>query len=112
MENREIIQKMIEDDRIPQKPKRKYNLRDPNEFRYIPRWLRYEILTRQHWTCNMCGCKLKYSKNTEYTGEVAHIDHIVPFSKRKDYDGDINSSSNLQALCPSCNLSKSKKEIQ
>ena len=87
MENREIIQKMIEDDRLPQKPKRKYNLRDPNEFRYIPQWVRYEVLSRQHWNCNMCGCKLKYSIRNEFPGEVAHIDHITPFSKRAEYEG-------------------------
>ena len=113
MDNKEIIEKMIEDDRLPQKPKRKYESRDSNEFRYISHLTRYEVLNRQHWQCNMCGCKLKYSLNhIDFDGEVAHIDHIFPWSKREEYNGDINDSSNLQALCPKCNLSKSKKEIQ
>lgn len=75
---------------------------------------RYNVLKRQLWNCNICGCKLKYSKNNSWEAEIAHIDHIHPFSKRKTYingEENINQLSNLQALCPKCNLSKSKKEI-
>ena len=111
MENKEIIEKMIEMDRLPQKPKRKNKLRDPNEYRYISRKTRYIVLNRQHWYCNICGCKLKYSNNNDYPGEVAHIDHIFPWSKREEYNGDINELSNLQALCPKCNMGKHKNKI-
>lgn len=82
--------------------------------RYVSREERYGVLKRQGWCCNVCGCKLKYSKEQLWVGEVAHIDHIHPYSKRESYPkgvGSINESLNLQAFCPSCNLSKGKKEI-
>jgi len=76
---------------------------------------RYKILTRQNWKCNICGQKLKYKKNSPWGGEVAHIDHIHPFTKKSTYpngEANINEPTNLQALCPDCNLKKGKKEIQ
>lgn len=75
---------------------------------------RYEVLNRQHWKCNICGCRLMFSEKNGFEGcKVAHMDHIHPFSKRETYNGrDINEISNLQALCPDCNTKKSKKEIQ
>ena len=82
-----------------------------NIYRYISRTSRYEVLKRQKWRCNICGCKLRYSHSSSYGGEVAHIDHIIPYSERDNYPGDINELVNLQALCPSCNLSKGKKKI-
>lgn len=82
-----------------------------NKYRYVSRSTRYKVLSRQCWCCNMCGCRLKYSLNSMYPGEVAHIDHIIPFSERQNYSGDINCLENLQALCPTCNLGKSKKKI-
>ena len=84
---------------------------DSNEYRYVSKTNRYVVLNRQHWCCNMCGCRLKYSSNSAFPGEVAHIDHVVPFSERDSYNGDINEPENLQALCPNCNLSKGKKKI-
>jgi len=82
--------------------------------RNISKEERFFVLKKQNWKCNICGCKLKYSKDNDWIGEVAHIDHIHPFSKRETYvngSDNINEYSNLQALCPSCNLFKSKKEI-
>ena len=82
--------------------------------RIILREDRYGTLKRQKWRCNFCNCVLKMSKHSEWEGEVAHIDHIHPFSKKDSYPNgkyNINESSNLQALCPKCNLSKSKKNI-
>ena len=76
---------------------------------------RYEVLKRQKWKCNQCGCNLKYKKTSNWEGKVAHIDHIHPFSKKDSYSNgawNINETSNLQALCPKCNLSKSNKKIQ
>jgi|GEM_PF-5970538 len=55
MDNKEIILKMIEMDRLPQKPKRKNKLRDSDECRYISKSVRYKVLSRQHWRCNICG---------------------------------------------------------
>ena len=83
--------------------------------RVITKQQRYEVLKRQKWACNQCGCKLKYSINNNWIGEIAHIDHIHPFSKRETYHNGVqmvSELSNLQALCPSCNLSKSNKEVQ
>ena len=75
---------------------------------------RYNVLKRQKWRCNQCGCKLKYNYDSNWAGEVGHIDNIHPFSKRSTYpkgEENINESSNLQALCPKCNLSKNNKTI-
>lgn len=83
-------------------------------FRHVSKTTRYEVLDRQGWCCNICGCRLKYGKAHPYPYPIAHIDHVHPFTQRKTYpngEGNINESSNLQALCPECNLKKSKKEI-
>jgi len=80
--------------------------------RYISKGLRFEVLKRQGWKCNICGVHLKYSKKHQLGEKVAHMDHVHPFSHWRTYEGvDINESSNLQALCPECNLKKNKKEI-
>lgn len=81
--------------------------------RIIPREKRYEVLRRQKWNCNQCGCKLKYSKESKWEGKIAHIDHIWPYSKKEEYPrGEIliNELENLQGLCPQCNLKKSNKK--
>lgn len=81
--------------------------------RIVDKQDRYEVLKRQKWVCNICHTKLKYSLNSDWDGEVAHIDHIHPFSDAINYVGGsekINESSNLQALCPKCNLGKGKKK--
>jgi len=83
--------------------------------RTIPRSIRYEVLKRQGWRCNQCNRKLKYDGESQWEGEVAHIDHIYPYSKRESYSNgkeNINEPSNLQALCPPCNMLKGKREIQ
>lgn len=83
-------------------------------YRRITREDRYSVLKRQFWRCNICGKKLKYCKNNPWEAEVAHIDHIHPFTKSDSYPNgalNINELSNLQALCPDCNLKKSKKEV-
>lgn len=77
--------------------------------RYISKTTRYEVLKRQDWHCNICGKHLKYSEKHEYGEEVAHIDHIHPFSQWESYDGDINEPCNLEALCPECNMKKHSK---
>lgn len=80
--------------------------------RYISKEERYAILKRQKWKCNFCHCQLKYSSESSWQGEVAHIDHIHPWSLRHTYPkGEmfINELANLQALCPSCNLKKGGK---
>jgi len=82
--------------------------------RTISREARYEVLKRQRWRCNFCHKTLKMSKYSDWAGETAHIDHIHPYSKRDSYVNgvqNINELSNLQALCPECNLKKGKKEV-
>jgi len=81
--------------------------------RNIPKQTRYEVLKSQKWRCNQCNKILTFSKKSPWEGETAHIDHIHPFANRMTYPkgpGYINERSNLQALCPSCNLKKQKKQ--
>lgn len=61
------------------------------------RWerLRLEILARDGYRCRSCG----------KAGRL-EVDHIVPISRR----GDPWDPSNLQALCRSCHLEKSRGE--
>lgn len=82
--------------------------------RVILKQNRFNTLCRQYWRCNICAIKLKFSINSLKEGEVAHIDHIHPFSKRWSYYKGfqyINEPDNLQALCPTCNFKKGKNII-
>ncbi|MFT3950814.1 MAG: HNH endonuclease signature motif containing protein [Oscillospiraceae bacterium] len=56
--------------------------------------LRYEILTRDKSTCQICGASAK-------TGAKLHVDHIIPVSK-----GGLTEARNLRVLCDACNLGK------
>lgn len=51
-----------------------------------------DILESQNWFCMACPADLK---------DGYHVDHIVPLTR-----GGSNWPSNLQGLCPACNLSK------
>jgi hypothetical protein len=86
-----------------------YPVENVDVTRIINHHTRYLILQEQKWKCNICGCHLRYCNDSSWKGEVAHIDHIHPFSDRHCYPGRINERSNLQALCSKCNLSKHKK---
>jgi transcription elongation factor Elf1 len=78
---------------------------------YIEKSTRYKILKRQNFKCAHCGKKLKYNIHSAFGEEVAHIDHIHPVSKQDTYEkGYIGRLDNMQALCPSCNISKGNKE--
>lgn len=75
--------------------------------------LRYFILKRQNYICNKCGTRLKFSKKHGIGDEVAHIDHIHPYSKRDTYINGaerINEYSNLQGLCQTCSLRKYNRD--
>lgn len=54
------------------------------------------IHARQKYKCACCG---------KSTKEKKHVDHIVPISR-----GGSNWPSNLQILCPPCNLTKAAKD--
>lgn len=57
------------------------------------------IFARQRGLCANCKKKLIQNGDGKY-----HVDHIVPLSK-----GGSNWASNLQCLCPGCNLRKAAK---
>jgi rubredoxin len=56
--------------------------------------LRFEILKRDNYRCQMCGVTAK-------DGATLEIDHIHPVSK-----GGTNEPDNLQVLCRECNAGK------
>jgi rubredoxin len=56
--------------------------------------LRFEILKRDNYRCQMCGVTAK-------DGATLEIDHIYPVSK-----GGTNEPDNLQVLCRDCNAGK------
>jgi len=59
--------------------------------------LRYEILKRDGFKCQLCGA-------TAQDGAKLHVDHIIPVSK-----GGKTEESNLRTLCDQCNLGKKDK---
>ena len=68
-----------------------------NQRKLMTQKLRQQIITRDKYTCQICG---KYMPD-----EVGlHVDHIVSISK-----GGKTVPSNLQVLCSKCNGSKSNK---
>lgn len=68
-----------------------------NQRKLMTKELRQKIITRDKYTCQLCG---KYMPD-----EVGlHVDHIVSISK-----GGKTVPSNLQVLCSKCNGRKSNK---
>lgn len=59
--------------------------------------LRYDILKRDNFRCQICG-------SSAQDGVKLHVDHIVPVSK-----GGKTIRSNLRTLCDRCNMGKSDK---
>ncbi len=59
--------------------------------------LRYDILRRDNFRCQLCGASAK-------DGVQLHIDHIVPVSK-----GGKTEPKNLRTLCDRCNMGKGAK---
>lgn len=60
--------------------------------------LRYDVLKRDNFTCQICGASSKKD------GVKLEVDHIFPVSK-----GGKTEMSNLQTLCERCNRGKSDK---
>ncbi len=81
---------------IEEKETRKYQMN--LERVKMSKSLRYDILKRDGFRCQLCG------KTTE-DGVKLHVDHIVPVAK-----GGKTEKSNLRTLCEVCNLGKSDKE--
>ncbi len=61
--------------------------------RYIPKWMKVEVLKKYKHQCNYCGSK-----------KALEFDHIRPVSKK-----GLNELKNLQILCKPCNLKKKDK---
>ena len=59
--------------------------------------LRYDILKRDNFRCQLCGA-------TAQEGAKLNVDHIVPVAK-----GGKTIASNLRTLCDRCNMGKSDK---
>lgn len=79
--------------------------------RIIDKNTRYIVLKEQKWKCNNCHKQLKFNKDSQFGEEIAHIDHIHPYSKMYSYRNgfyNINERANLQGLCEKCNLTKHK----
>lgn len=59
--------------------------------------LRYDVMKRDNFKCQLCGASAK-------DGVILHVDHIFPVSK-----GGRTEMSNLRTLCDRCNLGKRDK---
>jgi diadenosine tetraphosphate (Ap4A) HIT family hydrolase/5-methylcytosine-specific restriction endonuclease McrA len=64
---------------------------------YVSGTLRYEVLKRAKFHCELCGISAK--------DKALEVDHIVPRNK-----GGEDDISNLQALCYSCNAMKRDRD--
>jgi ATP adenylyltransferase len=64
---------------------------------YISGTLRYDILKRAKYRCELCGVSAEE--------KALEVDHIVPRN-----DGGSDDPSNLQALCYSCNAMKRDRD--
>jgi hypothetical protein len=60
--------------------------------------LRFQVMVRDSYTCQICGVKPNGQDDTA----VLHIDHIFPVSK-----GGRTELNNLTTLCDKCNSGKS-----
>lgn len=59
--------------------------------------MRYDVLKRDNYRCQICGTSSKDGANLQ-------VDHIIPVSK-----GGKTEMKNLQTLCSRCNIGKSNK---
>lgn len=79
------------------KQKQEYSYKVRTERAKMSDSLRYNILKRDGFKCQICGATAK-------DGAKLHVDHIVPVSK-----GGKTVDSNLRTLCDRCNMGKSDK---
>lgn len=64
---------------------------------YVPGTLRYEILKRAKFRCELCGISAEE--------KALEVDHIIPRNH-----GGVDDAFNLQALCYSCNATKRDRD--
>ncbi len=74
-------------------------LASSSEPRSLSLALRYKVLARDRFRCQICG-----RSPAKDIGVELHVDHIIPWSK-----GGKNTEENLRALCFDCNLGKGEK---
>ena len=70
------------------------------------------LIEEQGFICNLQithECKKRNGDLSELERSKIHVDHIWPVSRSDEYDGDINETSNLQAVCSQCNMFKHDK---
>lgn len=60
------------------------------------------VLTRDGWTCQLCGCRTPKRLRGSYLSAAPELDHIVPLSR-----GGSHSYENTQCACRACNSAKS-----
>ena len=63
----------------------------------VSRGISLRLLASQEYRCAACEADIR-------TPQSYHLDHIIPLSR-----GGMHEDSNLQCLCPHCNLSKGAK---
>jgi len=64
---------------------------------YVPGSVRYEVLKRAKYRCELCGASAE--------NIALHVDHIIPRNK-----GGQDDLSNFQALCMTCNTNKRDRD--
>ena len=77
--------------------KQKYLFKQASALTGKPFGLRFDILKRDHFTCQYCGRSPEKDKDV-----TLHVDHIHPRSK-----GGNDDPKNLITSCQECNLGKS-----
>lgn len=77
--------------------KTKYKSNAAYERSLMTESMRYDILKRDGFRCQICGASAK-------DGALLHVDHIIPVAK-----GGKTTKNNLQTLCSRCNSGKSDK---
>ena len=63
----------------------------------VSKGISLRLLTAQEYRCAACGTDIR-------SPQTYHLDHIFPLSR-----GGLHDDSNLQCLCPFCNVSKGAK---
>jgi 5-methylcytosine-specific restriction endonuclease McrA len=61
-----------------------------------------EILSRDQWTCYLCGQRTPPELRGRKVPDAPEIDHIIPLSK-----GGSHTRANVACACRACNLAKS-----
>lgn len=77
--------------------KKKYQSNAAYERSLMTESMRYDILKRDGFRCQICGASAQ-------DGATLHVDHIIPVAK-----GGKTIKKNLQTLCNRCNSGKSDK---